>query len=124
MDHVPRVPVRRGGEGWRDADILAGLNLLVDECLKRTLWRRQGELAAIPAAWWAPHAPEPVTLVAWLHEQLRRRELPAEGPIRIVHPDPPISAVELGELTRLLRVAGLANPLEVLTPRQLAAGAS
>ena len=124
MDHVPRVPVRRDGDHWRDKDILAGLNLLVDECLKRTLWQRQGELEAAPATWWAPHAPEPVTLVAWLEEQQREGRLPADGPIRIVHPDPPVSAVELGELKRILRVAGLSNALEVVTPRQLAAGAS
>jgi hypothetical protein len=42
MDHVPRVPVHRDGNGWSDADIRHGLNLLVDESLKRALWQRQG----------------------------------------------------------------------------------
>lgn len=130
MDHVPRVPVRREADGWRDEDILAGLNLLVDECLKHALWQRQGQLAASevgaapPAAavtWWAPHAPEPVTLVAWLREQIDRGRLPAEGPIRIVHPDPPIGPDERSVLEQIVRLAGLANPLDIVTPRVLAA---
>jgi hypothetical protein len=128
MDHVPRVPVRRDGDGWRDADILAGLNLLVDECLKHALWQRQGQLLAPeagPAAmWWAAHAPEPVTLVAWLHEQLDAGRLPATGPIRIVHPDPPIGPDELAVLEQIVRLADLDNRLDVVTPRMLAARAT
>ncbi len=128
MDHVPRVPVRRGGDRWRDEDILAGLNLLVDECLKRTLWQRQGELSAGSvggatgrAVWWAPHAPEPVTLVAWLHERLRAGGLPGDGPIQIVHPDPPMGPDEFGVLDQIVRLSGLPHPLDVVTPRLLAA---
>jgi hypothetical protein len=124
MDHVPRAPVRRDANGWRDGDILAGLNRLVDECLKRALWHRQGEFAtaqaAQPGTWWAPHAPEPVTLVPWLHGQIAARRLPASGPIRIIHPDPPIGPDELAALEQIVRLAGLDNALEVLTPRQLA----
>src|SRR5262249_34229574 len=56
MDHVPRVPVRRDADGWRDTDILAGLNLLVDECLKHALWQRQGQLVPrdpdLAVTWW------------------------------------------------------------------------
>jgi hypothetical protein len=37
MDHVPRVPIHREGDGWSDADIFRGLNLLVDESLKRVV---------------------------------------------------------------------------------------
>ncbi len=124
MDHVPRVPVRRDAGGWRDADVLAGLNLLVDECLKRALWQRQGEFATAqstqPGTWWAPHAPEPVTLAPWLREQMASGRIPATGPIRIIHPDPPIGPDEHAVLAEIVRLAGLDNPLEVLTPRQLA----
>jgi hypothetical protein len=45
MDHVPRVPVRRTTDGWTEPDICRGLNLLVDECLKRVLWKHQRDLA-------------------------------------------------------------------------------
>ena len=50
MDHVPRVPVRREGEGWSRDDVDRALSLLVDEALKRALWRRQRELAEETAA--------------------------------------------------------------------------
>lgn len=130
MDHVPRVRVRREADGWRDDDILAGLNLLVDECLKHALWHRQGELVAselsapAPAVtWWAPHAPEPVTLIAWLEEQIDSKRLPADGPIRIVHPDPPIGPDERSVLDQIVRLAKLTNPLDIVTPRVLAARA-
>jgi lambda repressor-like predicted transcriptional regulator len=128
MDHVPRVRVRRDAQGWHDADIVAGLNLLVDECLKRTLWQRQGDLAGVdalaPATWWAPHAPEPVTLVAWLHAQLDAAALPPDGPIRIIHPDPPIGPDEYSVLDQIVRLGGLPNQLDVVTPRLLATRAA
>jgi hypothetical protein len=118
MDHVPRVP---GGANPSDGAIMGALNQLVDECLKRALWARQEELAAgrpeLDVAWWAPHAPEPVTLVAWLREA----GLPGGGPIRILHPDPPLGPDELEVLNDLAALAGLNRRLEVMTPRGLAA---
>ena len=73
MDHVPRVPARMEANQWRRGDIYRALNLLVDECLKRALWQRQQELAqqepTFPIAWWAPHAPEPITLLKWLEDK-------------------------------------------------------
>lgn len=41
MDHVPRIPARKAGTDWRREDVLRGLNLLTDECLKRAIWLRQ-----------------------------------------------------------------------------------
>jgi hypothetical protein len=68
MDHVPRTPVRTDGTEWSRRDVYRSLNILVDECLKRALWKRQQELAEARAdllvSWWAPHAPEPLTLIA------------------------------------------------------------
>ena len=127
MDHVPRVRVRHDEDRWRDDDVMKGLNLLVDECLKRSLWLRQGQLCAgagQSATWWAPQAPEPVTLVAWLHEQIGAATLPVDGPIRIVHPDPPIGPDEFTVLNQIVQLGGLPNPLDVVTPRQLAARAA
>jgi hypothetical protein len=119
MDHVPRVP---GGATSSDEPILRALNQLVDECMKRSLWLRQQELAAgrpeLDVAWWAPHAPEPVTLTTWL-----RANAPAAdgGPIRILHPDPPLGPDEREALEDLAALAGAEGRLEVMTPRGLAA---
>jgi hypothetical protein len=119
MDHVPRVPGRAGDDGT-DRAILAALGQLVDECLKRALWRRQRELAeraAIgPVDWWAPHAPEPATLVTWL------RDVPDEPPeqLLVLHPDPPLGRDERRVLMELAALRGLDDRLDILTPRGLA----
>ena len=75
---------------------MRALNQLVDECLKRALWARQQDLAAarpeLDVAWWAPHAPEPVTLATWLQANPPPHN---ETPLRIMHPDPPLGPDEL-----------------------------
>jgi hypothetical protein len=125
MDHTPRVPVRPVEVVWSDQDVLRGLNLLVDEALKRVLWKRQERLGRgrmdLQIAWWAPHAPEAITLVAWLGEAKSARRLPENGPIRILHPDPPLGPEELAALERISELAGLSGRLDILTPRMLAA---
>jgi hypothetical protein len=125
MDHVPRVPVRHTPAGWQDSDIRRGLNLLVDDCLKRALWRRQGELAAerpdLKVAWWAPHAPEPATLVAWLEAERVAGRLAGSRSLRILHPDPPLGADELAILQQMAALSGMDGQLDIMTPRLLAA---
>jgi hypothetical protein len=120
MDHVPRVPARRRGGVWVEGDIRQGVNQLVDECLKRTLWRRQCDLAAtrpeLDIDWWAPHAPEPLTLAAWLAQRQDR-----SGTLRILHPDPPLGPDEKQVLDQIALIGGLDAPLDILTPRSLAA---
>jgi hypothetical protein len=122
MDHAPRVPLRRDNGRWRDADIRAGLNLLVNESLKRALWQRQARLAEkrpeLNVAWWAPHAPEPATLVHWLKA---RGAAPAGLPaLRVLHPDPPLGSEERRVLEAVAAVAGLPG-IDIMTPRLLAA---
>lgn len=126
MDHVPRVHLAKEGGNRSDADIRRGLGLVVDECLKRALWRRQrrlAEAAGLDIAWWAPHAPEPTTLVNWLEsqnlKQLRRRKSALSG-LRVLHPDPPLGPDEKAVLDKLARLSGL-KPLDIMTPRLLAA---
>lgn len=118
MDHVPRIP---GGAEPRDEAIMRALNQLVDECLKRALWRRQQELASgrpeLDVAWWAPHAPEPLTFAAWLRANNAR----AGEPLRILHPDPPLGPDEIEALSDIAALAGVEDRLEVMTPRGLAA---
>lgn len=125
MDHVPRMPGRQVDDEWRRSDVVRVLGQLVDECLKRVLWRKQREIAVatglpVDIDWWAPHAPEPSTFVAWLddHDDLdaQRRE-----PIVVLHPDPPLGPDERDVLKQIARLAHLHEEIEFLTPRGLAA---
>jgi hypothetical protein len=115
MDHVPRIP----GAPDRDAAIRGALARLVDECLKRALWARQRDLAeaegVVDVAWWAPHAPEPVTMLHWLPTTPEGDE-----PLLVLHPDPPLGAAELTVLAELAVSAGIDARLEITTPRGLA----
>lgn len=118
MDHVPRVP---GGAEPSDTAILRALNQLVDECLKRALWSQQKTLAAerddLEVAWWAPHAPEPTTLSAWLRAQDGKHS----EVVRILHPDPPLGPDEHDVLNDIAALAGIEGRLEIMTPSGLAA---
>lgn len=126
MDHTPRVPARWEDGCWRKKDIYRALNLLVDECLKRSLWNHQWSLARdrseLEISWWAPHAPEPLTLVQWLEEARDARKLPEHGGlVRVLHPDPPLGPEELVVLKQMLSLTGIDCKLDVMTPRLLAA---
>jgi hypothetical protein len=124
MDHAPRVATVAGSPARLDEGIRVGLNLLVDQCLKRVLWRRQSTLAEAsiaglgPAVWWAPHAPEPATLAHWITCERAKGRRPKT--LRILHPDPPLGRAERQVLEQLATLSGIAD-LEILTPRQLAA---
>ena len=126
MDHVPRIPVRTTQDGWSKQNIYQALNRLVDECLKRVLWIHQEELSrtmpGLDIAWWAPHAPEPLTLVYWLKEAERAGALPEEDTaIRILHPAPPLGPDEELVLQQLLALCRQKGTLDIMTPRLLAA---
>jgi hypothetical protein len=119
MDNTPRIPLH---DEVSDNAIMRALDQLVDECLKRTLWIRQKELASRTnsnvASWWAPHAPEPVTFTSWLEEA--RADLADKDTVVVLHPDPPLGPDEIKALKELGKLCGLADRLEVLTPRGLA----
>lgn len=125
MDHVPRTPGRTDQDVWRRDDVVKALGHLVDECLKRILWWKQQEIAQevklpVDVDWWAPHAPEPTTLVEWLD---RHSDLSAQRqqPVVVLHPDPPLGRDEVDVLMQLARVANMDDKIEFLTPRGLAA---
>jgi hypothetical protein len=125
MDHVARVPVRMERNAWRSADIVRALNMLVDASLAREVWRHQSELArsasGVSVAWWAPHAPEPVTLVQWLGGALQAKRIDAAAPsLVILYPDPPLGEDERSVLAEIVRICGVTQPLDLVTPRQLA----
>lgn len=123
MDHVARIPNHSGIDELRDEAILKALNQLVDECLKRELWARQHRLtdggAEWGIAWWAPHAPEPLTLTRWLATNMGT--LGGDDDVRVLHPDPPLGPVEREALRELADISGLSGRLDIMTPRGLAA---
>lgn len=123
MDHVPRVAGHRKKKQWSETAIRLALNQLVDECLKRALWRVQEAIAKgllkVHIDWWAPHAPEPATFAEWLDSGTVRMAKPDE-PIVILHPDPPLGEDERDVLLQIGRLSGLKGPIEFLTPRGLA----
>lgn len=124
MDHVPRIAVRKSPEGyWRRQDVHRALNLLVDECLKRVLWMRQKELAQgrfdFDIDWWAPHAPEPLTLSHWIDSYVQQKHK-NKGDIRILHPDPPLGWEERKVLLDYARHTRLGREIDIMTPSQLA----
>nr|VFK22290.1 MAG: hypothetical protein BECKLFY1418C_GA0070996_111411 [Candidatus Kentron sp. LFY] len=110
--------------------VYRALGLLVDESLKRILWRHQRELSdagsGFDIAWWAPHAPEPLTLAHWLREGLQEAErngtFPAQGSVlRILHPEPPLGPDERHVLGQIASLAQKDLTLDIMTPRLLAA---
>ena len=125
MDHVPRVSIHREGMLGVDAGIERAMTLLVDESLKRALWQRQERLAAkggeVPVDWWAPHAPEPITLAHWLLQERRAGFLDGVDTIRVIHPDPPLGSDEREVLDEVGAIAGLTEGVDVMTPAALAA---
>lgn len=125
MDHVPRIPVRVHDKDQIATGIRNALNLLVDECLKRELWKWQKTLAekedGLSIAWWAPHAPEPVTFVTWLQEAKSAGRVGKGQYIRILHPDPPLGPDEKQVLSEIALMSGVEEPLDIMTPRLLAA---
>jgi hypothetical protein len=111
MDHVPVVACPPGDE--RQA-IERALNRLVDEALKRALWLVQRSYLKRDGFDWLPvHAPEPVTLAAWLLSN----DVNKEAQVVIMHPDPPLGPKERQVILDLCQVAGLSGTLEILTPR-------
>lgn len=126
MDHVPRIPVRLEQNAWRKEEVIRGLNLLTDECLKRAIWLQQRKLAEkenFGILWWAPQAPEPLTLLDWLENQadfIDAIDEDAEA-LRILHPDPPLGPEEREVLSRLALISKLQRDVDIMTPRLLAA---
>lgn len=114
MDHLPVVACAPGNE--RHA-IERALNRLVDEALKRALWLVQRSYLERDGFDWLPvHAPEPVTLAAWL----RSHDVDKEAQLVIMHPDPPLGPQERQVILDLCEIAGLTGTLEILTPRTFA----
>jgi hypothetical protein len=119
MDHVPAVPLVRGDSATMRSSIDRALNRLVDEALKRALWRQQqARLTSYGFDWLPANAPEVVTLTRWLAH--RDPGPTADDRLFVLHPDPPLGAAENAVFDELLRVAGIPGLVEILTPRTFA----
>lgn len=117
MDHVPSVPCDVN-EPHQDIEI--ALNRLVDEALKRVLWKAQSVYLSEHGFDWMPvHSPEPVTLAPWLAKH--KHSFGQDGYIWIIHPDPPLGRNERGVVAEICELAGFSGRVEVLTPRMFAA---
>lgn len=117
MDHVPSVACNIRNPR---ISIEMALNRLVDETLKRALWRAQSLYLKEDGFDWTPaHSPEPVTLAPWLMNH--KRERPNDDHVRIIHPDPPLGPKEHDVVVDLCQLAGFTDNVDVLTPRTLAA---
>jgi hypothetical protein len=115
MDHVPVVAC--SPQGTRDA-VERALNRLVDEALKRALWLTQRIYLERHGFDWLPvHAPEPVTLAAWLRSH---HEANRDPRLVIMHPDPPLGPKERAVIVELCELAGLTGEIDILTPRTFA----
>ena len=115
MDHVPTVVCDLAD---RDVGIERALSLLVDESLKRTLWKRQ--TVFLEGFDWLPvHSPEPVTLAPWLERHMDAH--PDDKHVWIMHPDPPLGAAELDVVRQMCGLAGFTDRVDVFTPRTFAA---
>jgi hypothetical protein len=118
MDHVPTVPVDHGNGERVRSSIEAALNQLVDEALKRALWRLQRPVLERLGFNWLPvHAPEPVTIIPWILERAASR---SDARMVIVHPDPPLGPEEEKVIKEILALGGIDEQVDVLTPRTLA----
>ncbi len=117
MDHLPTVPCHPDDP---EAAIRKALNRLVDEALKRALWRAQTIYLAQDGFDWLPaHAPEPVTAAPWLREH--RGKQPDDRHVWVIHPDPPLGPRERDLVVELCALAGFNRDVDMLTPRSFAA---
>lgn len=125
MDNVPTIPIPLSAQGVQE-QVWDGLHravaLLVDEDLKRRLWRHQDAFRDRDGFDWTPaHAPEPLTLSKWLSGKDQASRPPeANDQIWIVHPDPPLGQTEVETLKHITDLAGNPAPLRVVTPRTFA----
>ncbi len=119
MDHVPSVGYRQPEAEAATSVIKVALNMLVDGALSRALWLVQEDMMQGMGIDWAPpQAPEPVTLLPWLLDN--RYRFAKDGPIVIMHPDPPLGPEESSVIAELLALAGVADVIDIVTPRTLA----
>jgi hypothetical protein len=116
MDHLPVVACRLDEPV---PAITTALNRLVDEALKRALWRAQSVYLLEHGFDWLPaHAPEPVTAGPWL--RAHRDNDPDDRHVWIIHPDPPLGPKEREVLVELCGLAGFYDDVDIVTPRTFA----
>lgn len=119
MDNVPTVQLVGESEGARKVAIVSALNILVDEALKRALWRKQRRhLRGLGFDWLPSHAPEPITVTPWILEQ--KASVESDDHVFVLHPDPPLGKMEMSAIADLFSLAGMNGKVDILTPRTFA----
>ena len=115
MDHVPVVSYRDHNNESRNQSIDDALNLLVDETLRRVLWELQTEnMSCLLNVDWTPaEAPEPITVIPWLLDNSER--IGTRERILVMHPDPPLSPVEMKIIEQLFALGGACG-VDIVTP--------
>ncbi len=114
MDHVPVVGYCDDNDEAMNQSIDDALGLLVDQALRRALWQMQvPHLQSVGVTWAPGEAPEPVTAISWLIENRERTS--SEGPILVMHPDPPLGPSEM-KLIEQLFASATGGRVEVVTP--------
>ncbi len=117
MDHLPAIPCHPDDP---DGAITTALNRLVDEALKRALWRAQTVYLEQDGFDWLPaHAPEPATVAPWLRGHGGKD--PGDRHVWVIHPDPPLGPKEREVVVELCALAGFEHDVDILTPRTFAA---
>jgi hypothetical protein len=117
MDHVPTLPCNLDNP---EPDITKALNRVVDEALKRALWKAQTVYMTADGFDWLPvHAPEPVTAGPWLRQH--QQERPGDKHVWVIHPDPPLGPKERDVIVELCALAGFSDKVDIFTPRTFAA---
>lgn len=117
MDHVPVVGYRDHDDASRNRNqsIEDALNLLVDETLRRDLWKLQTEnlSSQLDVDWTPAEAPKPITVIPWLMDNSERIE--TRDPILVMHPDPPLGPVEMDIIKQLFALVD-AHDVDIVTP--------
>lgn len=115
MDHVPVVSYRDQNDETKNESINDALNLLVDQTLRRVLWKLQAEhMSCLLDIDWTPaEAPEPITVIPWLLDNSERVRV--RDRILVMHPDPPLGPVEMELIEQLFAIGGACG-VDIVTP--------
>lgn len=116
MDHIPTVKL---DEKNPDKTVRKALSKLLDEVLKRELWKKQKSYFTNRRGggfdWMPANAPEPVTFVDWLAKRKRKN---FGDELWVIHPDPPIGQEEARICARLVKESKYdIKKVNIVTPR-------
>ncbi|WP_315158292.1 hypothetical protein [Corynebacterium durum] len=111
---------KSGSKGFALCSVGRAISRLIDEALKRSIWRKASDMFMESNFDWAPtRSPEPLTITEWIKQH--RKKDPEDRKLWIIHPDPPITHEEWRVLKDLCDLAYSEPELNILTPREFSA---